>query len=89
MKAAAGLAQLGADEYRLEEFHPGAASPFQTLLQFLGQASAPQPLLNSLAGVVQRLGRAPELRSTLGWLNDPRGAYARCFCTVELGGRRR
>ena len=89
VKAAAGLAQLGADEYRLEEFHPGAASPFQTLLQFLGQASAPQPLLNSLAGVVQRLGRAPELRSTLGWLNDPRGAYARCFCTVELGGRRR
>lgn len=89
VKAAAGLAKLGEEEYRLEEFHPGSASPFQTLLQFLGQAAMPQPLLNSLAGLVQRLGQAPELRSTLGWLNDPRGAYARCFCSVELGGGRR
>ena len=87
--AAAGLAKLGEHEYRLEEFHPGSASPFQTLLQFLGQAAMPQPLLGSLAGLVQRLGQAPELRSTLGWLNDPRGAYARCFCSVELGSTRR
>ena len=33
-----------------------------------------------------QLKQVRELRSLAGWMNDPRGAYARCFCSVELGG---
>lgn len=88
VKAAATLAELPEGRYGLEEFHPGSASPFQALLQFFGQAVADSQSLQSLSGLLGRLTQARELQQNLGWLNDPRGAYARCFCTLEMGGAR-
>lgn len=83
--AAAGLAELEGGSYELDERHPGMATPFQALLHFLGQAAVRSEALGSLSGLVRQLSQAPELRSSLGWINDPRGAYARCFCAVNLG----
>ena len=88
VKAAAGLAELEEGQYELEEFHPGTTSPLHALLQYFGQATARQASLSSLSGLISRLGQARELRSSLGWLNDPRGLYARCFCALELDARR-
>ena len=82
---AAGLAELEGGSYELDERHPGMATPFQALLHFLGQAAVRSEALGSLSGLVRQLSQAPELRSSLGWINDPRGAYARCFCAVNLG----
>ena len=82
---AAGLAELEGGSYELDERHPGMATPFQALLHFLGQAAVRSEALGSLSGLVRQLSQAPELRSSLGWINDPRGAYARCVCAVNLG----
>jgi len=89
VKSAAQLAKLEEGQYELEEFHPGSSSPLQALFQFFGQAAADRQSLSSLAGLVGRLSQARELRASLGWLNDPRGAYARCFCALQLDGRSR
>ena len=83
--AAAELAQLDSGSYELDERHPGMSTPFQALLHFFGQTAVRSQALGSLSGLVRQLSQAPELRSSLGWINDPRGAYARCFCAVNLG----
>jgi len=89
VKSAAKLARLDEGSYELEEFHPGSGSPFQALFQFFGQAAADQQALASVSGLISRLSQARELRASLGWLNDPRGAYARCFCSLQLDGQAR
>lgn len=81
---AAELAQLSSGSYELEERHPGYSTPLQTLFHFLGQAAARSQALGSLGGLVRQLAQTPELRQPLGWINDPRGIYARCFCAVTL-----
>ena len=83
--AAAELAELDSGSYELDERHPGMSTPLQTLLHFFGQAAVQSQALGSLSGLVRQLSQAPELRSSLAWINDPRGAYARCFCAVNLG----
>lgn len=86
VKKAAELADLEEGEYQLDEFQPAAESPLHALARFFGRSA--QASSSGFAGLLRQFSQAPELRRLLGWMNDPRGAYARCFCGFELPGRR-
>lgn len=88
VKKAAALAQLEEGQYTLDEFKPEAASPLKLLAQMFGQGAIRLGALGELGSVLSELRQVRELRSVVGWMNDPEGIYARCFCTVELGGSR-
>lgn len=83
---AAQLAELAENQYRLDEMHPEPASPLKILAQFLGQGAIRLGAFGEINTLLMQLKQVRELRSLAGWMNDPRGAYARCFCTVDLGG---
>ncbi len=85
---AATLAQLGEGQYRLDEMRPEAASPLQLLAKMLGQATIRLGLMGEMKTLLLQLREVRELRGLTGWMNDPNGAYARCFCAVELGAGR-
>ncbi|MES2683963.1 MAG: signal peptide peptidase SppA [Pseudomonadota bacterium] len=88
VKKAAELAKLGEGEYRLDELQPAAASPLQLLAQMFGQGAIRLGAFGEIKSLLAQLHQVRELRAMSGWMNDPNGAYARCFCTVDLGGRR-
>jgi len=85
---AAELAQLEEGHYRLDEFHPEAASPLKMLAQLFGRGAIRLGTAGEVKALLMQLKQVRELRSLAGWMNDPNGAYARCFCGLELGGRR-
>ncbi|MES2884684.1 MAG: signal peptide peptidase SppA [Pseudomonadota bacterium] len=85
---AAALAQLTEGQYRLDELRPEAPTPFKILAQLLGQGAIRMGLMGDMAGLFKELRQMRELRGLMGWMNDPNGSYARCFCAVELGGPR-
>ncbi len=85
---AAELAQLGEGQYRLDELRPAAASPLKILAQMFGQGAIRLGALGEIKTLLVQLKQVRELRAITGWMNDPNGAYARCFCTVELDSRR-
>lgn len=84
---AAELAQLAPEAYRLDEMTPEAASPLKLIAQLLGQGAVRFGLMGDLQNLLQQLSAVRELRAVTGWMNDPKGAYARCFCTVDINGR--
>ena len=85
---AASLAQLTEGQYRLDELRPDAPTPFKILAQLIGQGAIRMGLMGDMAGLFKELKQVRELRGLMGWMNDPKGSYARCFCAVELGGPR-
>ena len=86
-KLAASLAKLEEGHYSLQEYTPESESPMQSLMRFLGTGMSRLQSRTSLANMIEELKSAQELRHITGWMNDPRGAYARCFCAVNLGFR--
>ena len=88
VKKAAELAQLPEGGYQLDEFTPEPASPLMLLAQLLGQGAVRLGLMGDLGALLAELRQTRELRELTGWMNDPRGTYARCFCTLELPGQR-
>ena len=87
VNAAVRLAGLEPEAYRLEELHRPHDLPFRHVLDLLGNAQT-RASLGALAPVAA-LDPVQEAAHALRWLNDPRGAYAHCFCTPSLGGRGR
>ena len=85
---AAQLAQLAEGQYRLDEMYPAAASPLKILAELLGQGAVRLGAMGEINTLLMQLKQVREWRSLAGWMNDPQGAYARCFCTVELSGAR-
>lgn len=83
---AAELAQLAPSTYRLDEMSPEAASPLQLIAQLLGQGAVRLGLMGDLQGLLQQLSSTRELRGLTGWMNDPKGIYAHCFCAVDVSG---
>ena len=88
IEKAAELAKLEAGHYTLDELQPQPASPLKVLTQFFGQGAIRLGVLGDLGQLLTQLREVRELRTLTGWMNDPKGAYARCFCAVELGGSR-
>lgn len=84
---AAELAGLAPDSYRLDEMAPESASPFQVIAQLFGQGTVRLGLMGDLKSLLQQMAAVRELRAVTGWMNDPKGLYARCFCAVDLNGR--
>jgi len=84
-RAAAKLAQLGEGEYRLQEFSPDDESPIKSLVKFMGGSLGRLQSQSSLAALLAEFRKTREVRQLLGWMNDPRGAYARCFCALNPG----
>ena len=84
---AAQAAKLGEGEYRLDELQPAAASPLKLLAQLFGKGAIKLGAFGEIKSLLAQLHQVRELRAASGWMNDPNGAYARCFCTVDLGGR--
>lgn len=83
---AAELAQLAPNTYRLDEMSPEAASPLQLIAQLLGQGVVRLGLMGDLQGLLKQLSSTRELRGLTGWMNDPKGIYAHCFCAVDVSG---
>ncbi len=88
VKKAAELAELAEGGYRLDELRPEAASPLKMLAQLLGQGAIRLGAMGELKTLLAQLKQVRELRHFIGWMNDPNGAYVRCFCTMQLTGRR-
>lgn len=88
VQKAAALAQLQEGSYTLDELQPLPASPLKMLAQFFGQGAIRLGALGDLQGLLLELRQARELRALTGWMNDPNGAYARCFCTPDMGSGR-
>ncbi len=86
-KMAASLAKLQEGHYSLQEFTPESESPLQSMMRFFGSSMSRLQSRTSLTALITELKSAQELRHLTGWMNDPRGAYARCFCAVNLGFR--
>lgn len=86
--AAVRLAGLEPEAYELEEFQREYGFPLQRMFRFAGQAQ-----LGSVArawlGPAAALTPVEQVAGSLRWLDDPRGVYAHCFCTVSTGGPRR
>ncbi len=85
---AAALAQLEEGHYRLDELRPEAASPLKMLAQLFGQGAIRLGAFGEMKTLLLQFRQLRELRTLTGWMNDPNGAYARCFCAVELTGSR-
>lgn len=85
---AASLAQLEDGKYRLDELQPQPASPLKMLAQLLGQSAIRLGAMGEMSAVLSQIKQVREVRTLMGWMNDPNGAYARCFCAMELSGQR-
>lgn len=85
VKKAAELAQIPDGAYQLDELLPDTGSPAQALMQFFGKTALSVGASDSLSGMLSRLVQAREVHDLLSGLNDPRGVYARCYCTVDFG----
>ena len=83
--AAASLAKLDEGQYRVQEFSPEAESPIEAVVKFLGGNLGRLQSTTSLNALISELRSARELRHVTGWMNDPRGVYARCFCGINVG----
>lgn len=88
--AAVRLAGLEADGYELEEFKPEADYPLQRFLNFFGHAQVKvlQTWLSPSLMTWRTLAPVEGVAHSLRWLNDPRGAYAHCFCAPAVNSRR-
>lgn len=81
--AAVRLAGLEPGAFQLEEFRHERGFPLYRALDFASSVR-----LGAWAGQLFPAGaRAPldHVARSLRWLNDPRGVYAHCFCTVSPG----
>ena len=58
------------------------------LARLFGQGAIRLSVMGDLGQLLTQLREVRELRALTGWMNDPKGAYARCFCALELGGSR-
>ena len=83
--AAALLAGLQPDDYDLEEFYP--EHNYANQLFSLFSAHVRLDMVPGLPAFAQQFLRKADLGRELGWLNDPQGMYARCFCSVSSGRR--
>jgi protease-4 len=86
--AAAKLADLKAGGYRIHEFQPDHDVFAGWLGKLLGGSHADLSVLAALLPQHSAL-KAPleDATSLLRRFNDPRGAYAYCFCTPDSGAR--
>lgn len=82
--AAAQLAGLDPEHYTLDERRPDRGFASMLFSQFSGSVRV--DLLPGVSGWLERLRTRADLDRMLSAFNDPRGAYAYCFCTVS-GGR--
>jgi protease IV len=89
VREAAKLAQLQEGQYQLDEIVPEGEPPLKSLMRYLSQGAVHAGLAGDWAQWLAKLDETARLRSLIGWMNDPRGEYARCFCSVELGGTAR
>ncbi|MDP9139329.1 MAG: S49 family peptidase, partial [Pseudomonadota bacterium] len=85
--AAAKLAGLDPETYQLDERLPDRGFAASVLTQFSGKLD-----MSVLGGLVpgahswlRQLQMQADVQQLLSGFNDPRGAYARCFCTVSTG----
>jgi protease-4 len=83
---AAELAELPTDGYRLDEIKPMPASPVQVLVDILGQSVRAMGMGEAMQRLLVRMVPVTDLARLTGWMNDPNGAYARCFCAVDVTG---
>ncbi len=85
--AAATLAGLDPETYLLDERLPDRGFAASVLTQFSGalDARALGALVPGAHSLVKQLQMQTDVQQLLGSFNDPRGAYARCFCTVSAG----
>lgn len=85
--AAAKLAGLDPESYQLDERVPDRGFASKVLSSFFGrlQLGAVGRLLPGAQSWLQTLQARGDVNRLLGSFNDPRGAYARCFCTVSAG----
>ncbi|MEW6167112.1 MAG: signal peptide peptidase SppA [Pseudomonadota bacterium] len=79
--AAARLAGLDPERYRLDEREPQRGFASRLLSQFSGSVRV--ELIPGLSAWAQRLQARSDLQRVLAAFNDPRGAYAHCFCRVS------
>lgn len=82
---AAKLAKLDEGKYRLQDFAPQPESPLEAFTQMFGQGLLRLQSPTSIDGWLQELKNTRTLKSLTGWMNDPNGAYVRCFCNLTLG----
>lgn len=85
---AAALAELAEGSYVLDELQPMPDSPLKIIAQMFGRAAIRLGAGGDLSSLLTELRQARELRAVTGWMNDPNGAYARCFCALDVGGSR-
>ncbi len=87
--AAAKLADLKPNSYRIDEMQPDHDVVGQWLGKIIGSSHADLSFLGALlpqhSGLLQPVQDAALLFSRF---NDPRGAYVYCFCTPTAGGGR-
>ncbi|MEQ1438256.1 signal peptide peptidase SppA [Fontimonas sp. SYSU GA230001] len=81
--AAARLAGLEIDAYRLDERQPRRGFASELLSQFFGRIQV--RWLPGLASWIDALRARADVQRMLASFNDPRGLYAHCFCTVSWG----
>ncbi|HET8882761.1 MAG TPA: signal peptide peptidase SppA [Solimonas sp.] len=84
--AAAQLAGLKPDEYAVEEMRPKRDFAMQLLAHFSSQARDAW-LPRSARSWLQTIVAKTDIEHWLSSFNDPRGMYARCFCTPQQDGR--
>lgn len=85
--AAAKLAGLDPETYQLEERLPDRGFASTVLTSFFGklQLGALGQLFPGAQTWLQVFREQTDVRGLLNTFNDPRGAYARCFCVVTTG----
>ncbi len=85
--AAAKLAGLNPETYQLDERQPDRGFAAALLSSFSGkiEISAIGALIPGAHSWLQQLQSQADVQQLLTSFNDPRGAYARCFCTVTTG----
>lgn len=87
--AAAALAGLQEGDWKLEPFEPTPQTPLDFLGGFFSHIGVRLDLLP--AGMQTQLREwlsRSDLGRALGFMTDPRGIYAHCFCAPSLGERR-
>jgi len=85
--AAAKLAGLDPETYQLDERLPDRGFAASVLTQFSGKLdmSVFGGLVPGAHSWLRQLQMQADVQQLLSGFNDPRGAYARCFCTVSTG----
>lgn len=79
--AAAQLAEIGADEWVLEEFAPERSLIGRLLSRFSGSLGLLRGHLPGLASWARAWLEQRDVERLLRAFNDPNGMYAHCFCT--------